>query len=100
MHRLTGVLLAAGLCLSGVTIVAADEAAIELKPGDGHDAVLANCAACHSLDYIQMNSPFLDEKGWTSEVTKMVKSYGAPIAEDEQKVIIQYLATNYGKAAP
>jgi mono/diheme cytochrome c family protein len=98
MHRLTGILVAAALGLGGVAIAAADEDAIELKPGDGHDTVLANCAACHSLDYIQMNSPFLDEKGWTAEVTKMVKSYGAQIAEDDQKIIIKYLATNYGKA--
>lgn len=27
----------------------------------------------------QMNSPFLDEKGWRAEVTKMVNSFGAPI---------------------
>jgi mono/diheme cytochrome c family protein len=100
MHRLTGILLAAGLGLGGTTIARSDETAVELKPGDGHDVVLENCSGCHSLDYIQMNSPFLDEKGWTAEVTKMVKAYGAPIEEDAQKAIIQYLATNYGKAAP
>lgn len=29
-----------------------------------------NCAACHSLDHVAMNSPLLDEKGWRAEVTK------------------------------
>ena len=36
----------------------ADEKPVELKKAPGLDKVEANCAACHSLDYIQMNSPF------------------------------------------
>jgi hypothetical protein len=44
-----------------------------------------------------MNSPFLDEKGWTAEVTKMVKAFGAPVAEEDQARIIAYLVANYGK---
>src|SRR6266511_6046673 len=59
----------------------ADEDAIKLKPGDGFEVVEQNCVACHSLDYVQMNSPFLDQKGWTAEVTKMAKTFGAPIEE-------------------
>lgn len=75
----------------------AEEDAIQLKPGNGLDAVEQNCAACHSLDYVQMNSPFLDEKGWTAEVAKMVKAFGAPVAEEDQARIIAYLVANYGK---
>ena len=36
---------------------------------------------CHSLDYIPMNSVFLDRKGWEASVTKMMKVMGAPIGE-------------------
>ena len=75
----------------------ADEFAIKLKPGG--EVVENNCAACHSLDYPQMNSPFLDEKGWTAEVNKMVKVFGADISEEDQKAIIAYLTANYGKPA-
>jgi sulfite dehydrogenase (cytochrome) subunit B len=75
----------------------ADEDAIKLKTGEGLETVEQNCAACHSLDYIQMNSVFLDEKGWTAEVSKMVKTFGAPIGEDDQAKIIKYLLANYGK---
>lgn len=75
----------------------AGEDDIQLKPAAGGDTVAAYCSACHSLDYIQMDSPFLDEKGWTGVVTKMVKAFGAPIEEAEQKEIIAYLAANYGK---
>ncbi len=75
---------------------AADEPIVELKPGPGLDKVQGNCGACHSLDYIQMNSPFLNAAGWTAEVTKMIKAMGAPIGDDDAKAIADYLAKNYG----
>jgi mono/diheme cytochrome c family protein len=74
-----------------------DENRVQLKPGPARDLVLGRCAACHSQDYIPMNSPFLDRKGWEAEVNKMVKVYGAPMEPDEMAKIVDYLATNYGK---
>jgi len=38
----------------------AQEDKIKLKDGPGREAVEVNCSVCHSLDYIPMNSPFLD----------------------------------------
>jgi mono/diheme cytochrome c family protein len=75
----------------------AGEEDIKLKSGDGVEVVDDNCAACHSLDYIQMNSPILDQKGWQKVVNKMVKIFGAPIAEDDQTKIVAYLTATYGK---
>jgi mono/diheme cytochrome c family protein len=75
----------------------ADEPAVKLKEGAGRELVEKNCVACHSLDYIPMNSPFLDRKGWEGSVTKMIKAMGAPIAADEVPGILDYLARNYGK---
>ena len=48
-------------------------------------------------DYIQMNLPIQDEKGWTGTVGKMVKVKGAPISHDDQKKIIAYLSSDYAK---
>ena len=59
----------------------ADEMTVNLKKGAGLDKVEGNCAACHTLAYIPMNSPFLNAAGWDAEVNKMIKSYGAPIDE-------------------
>ena len=70
---------------------------IKLKPGEGAEVVKQNCAACHSLDYIEMNSVFLNQKGWQAEVTKMVKTFGAPVTEQDQAKIIAYLVAIYGK---
>ena len=75
---------------------AAQEAAIKLTPGPRLDKVRANCGICHSLDYIQMNSPFLNAAGWNAEVTKMIKAMGAPIGDDDAKAIADYLVKNYG----
>jgi mono/diheme cytochrome c family protein len=86
--------------LAGLLAVApalADESAFKLKEGDGRLQVEANCVACHSLDYIQMNSVFLDRKGWEGSVNKMIKVMGAPIPERDVAAIVDYLARSYGK---
>lgn len=98
--RLTRALLATlGIAFIGwgLGLARAGETDIVLKEASGRDTVLNNCGACHSLDYIQMNSPFLDRTGWDGEVTKMIKIYGAPIDDGDAKTIASYLAANYGK---
>jgi len=75
----------------------ADESRFALKDGEGKQLVEGNCVMCHSLDYIPMNSVFLDRKGWEASVSKMVKVMGAPIGEQDAAAIVDYLATNYGK---
>lgn len=86
-----------GAITLGLTLPAlADEKPIQLKNADGLDKVEANCAACHSLDYIQMNSPFPSAATWDAEVTKMIKVFGAPIEDADAKAIANYLKKNYG----
>jgi mono/diheme cytochrome c family protein len=75
---------------------AAQEKPIELKAAPGRDKVVGNCGACHSLDYIVMNSPFLNPAGWDAEVTKMIRVFGAPIDDADAKTIGDYLKANYG----
>ena len=84
------VLLVAGSAL-------ADESQVKLKDGPGKDLVQGSCVMCHSLDYIPMNSVFMDRKGWEVSVAKMVKVMGAPIADEDVPKIVDYLAKNYGK---
>jgi mono/diheme cytochrome c family protein len=73
----------------------AQEPTIELKKAPGLDKVETNCAVCHSLDYVQMNSPFPDAALWDAEVTKMIKVYGAPISDADAAAIADYLKHNY-----
>jgi mono/diheme cytochrome c family protein len=86
-----------GLVLVAAVVVA-QERRLELKDAPGRAQVEANCGSCHSLDYVLMNSPFLDRTGWDASVTKMIKVFGAPIGADDAKAIVDYLAANYGKS--
>ncbi|HZR70676.1 MAG TPA: cytochrome c [Burkholderiales bacterium] len=74
----------------------AQESRIELKDAPGRDKAM-QCGACHSLDYIPMNSRFLDKAGWTASVNKMINAFGAPIPKEDVDAIASYLAENYGK---
>ncbi len=74
----------------------ADETAIKLADGPELMTVRANCSVCHSLDYIQMNAPFLKKTGWEAEVRKMVKVMGAPVSDDDAAKILAYLTRSYG----
>ena len=97
MSRFHALAIALVAALSGTVVGLAAESDIKLKPGTGLDVVQSNCAACHSLDYIVINSPFLDAPGWQAEVTKMVNAYAAPIEKADQDKIAAYLAANYAK---
>ena len=69
----------------------AAEKLIDLKKAPGLDKVEGNCGACHSLDYIQMNSPYPSATLWDAEVTKMIKVFGAPITDADAASIKEYL---------
>jgi mono/diheme cytochrome c family protein len=83
-------------CLVAVSSALAAEDRVRLKAGPGLQQVQANCIACHSLDYIPLNSTFLDRKGWEAEVTKMIKAFGAPVKQEDVPAIVEYLAREYG----
>lgn len=88
-------LLVLGLLVSSTAL--ADESQIRLKDAPGRELVVANCVMCHSLDYIPMNSVFLDRKGWEATVNKMIKAMGAPVKPEDAQKIVDYLAENYGR---
>jgi len=87
------------LAVAVMLVLVADARAQEdvaLKAGAGRETAEAYCAACHSLDYPAQNALFLSRQGWESEVNKMIKVFGAPIEPADAKIIIDYLAANYG----
>lgn len=91
----THLLAVLALAISGAASLA-EEQPIVLKDAPGKDVVENNCASCHSLDYIKMNSPFLNGEGWEKEVHKMIGIYHAPVDDKDAKAIIEYLSKNYG----
>jgi hypothetical protein len=81
---------------AAASVVHAQERAVPLIAGPGRDA-MANCEACHSLDYIRINAPFMTRKAWEAEVAKMITVFGAPIDPADARTIADYLVRNYGK---
>jgi hypothetical protein len=75
----------------------AAEKDIILKDGPGKEIVETKCSICHSVDMIQINSPFMNQKEWTATVNKMVHVMGAPLDAEQIPVAIEYLTKNYGK---
>lgn len=94
-------LLAVGPALAGPRAYALPEETAQLKATKGHEgeaglaAAQGNCLTCHSSDYIAMQPPGKGKAFWNSEVAKMIKVYGAPIAEPDAKAIAAYLAETY-----
>jgi mono/diheme cytochrome c family protein len=58
-----------------------------------------NCSACHTLELPK--SQRLDRKTWRWVVDDMVNQFGATwITPEQQRLIIDYLAENYGPDRP
>jgi len=99
-----GLLAFASVALAGIAVTRADPASsITLPPPnmmlkDGPNAALAQakCVICHSADYIYIQPP-LTKAQWTAEVTKMQKTYGAPIADADIPPLVDYLMSQNGK---
>lgn len=64
----------------------------------GADAapVAANCATCHSLDYIVTQPRGKGAQFWRDEVTKMRNIYKAPIAPEDGDRIADILSKKFG----
>ena len=96
--------LMVSVCGSGPVQVSAQPISYKLpketaafKPGPNLEIVQNNCTACHSADYVQIQprGPKFKRDFWQSEVTKMIKVYGAPINEADVGKIVDYLEQTY-----
>ena len=72
----------------------------KLKPSTHPGYMLAQqkCLICHSADYVNLQPPGMSLQQWTAEAGKMQHAYGAPISDQDVKLIGEYLARTYGSA--
>ena len=77
----------------------ADTSMLRQSDLPGYAIAQQKCGICHSADYVSYQPPGMSQAQWTAEMTKMQHSYGAPINEDEIKLIGAYLAVTYGSAS-
>src|SRR4051794_11241621 len=61
-----------------------------LPQAPGRDSFAVACLSCHSTRYITMQPPLSAAK-WEESVRKMMKTYGAPVAEDQVAAVVQYI---------
>ena len=64
----------------------------------GYAVAQEKCGICHSADYINFQPPGMNLTQWTGVVTKMQHAFGAPVSDDQVKLIGAYLAVAYGSA--
>jgi len=67
----------------------------ELPAGKARNTVVVVCGSCHSTRYIMIQPP-LTRETWVAEVTKMQKTFGAPVPPDKVEEIVDYLVTVRG----
>lgn len=63
-----------------------------LPSGEGRELFASSCLACHSTRYISMQPPLTAAK-WEENVKKMIKTYAAPLSEDQAPALAKYLVT-------
>ena len=72
-----------------------------LPPGEQSNVILAKCTVCHGPEVTmrRMQSRIgLSASGWKKLLTRM-KSYGAPLAEDEMQQLSVYLSADFGSSS-
>lgn len=69
------------------------------SPLPGYQLAVAQCATCHSMDYVKMQ-PTSTRAYWKGNVTKMQKTFGAPIPDEMVDPIVDYLVKTYGNERP
>jgi cytochrome c5 len=105
-HAFLLALAVAALSLGSLSLGSAGAASISyalpdetaaFKAGPNLEVVQNNCTACHSADYIstQPQGAKFKKDFWQAEVTKMIKVYGAPIADADVPRIVEYLTATY-----
>ncbi|MBK9664891.1 MAG: cytochrome C552 [Gammaproteobacteria bacterium] len=102
-RALTSVLMLAASLVTAVATareitLPADTSTLRVSELPGYAIARHKCGICHSADYISYQAPAMNQAQWTAEMLKMQHSYGAPIDEDETRLIGAYLAVSYGSA--
>ncbi|MGF6330169.1 cytochrome c551/c552 [Pseudomonas sp. BS3782 TE3695] len=105
MKRMTTLLCTAQVFLAAMASAAPlsitlppETAAFKPSALPGYSLAQQKCSTCHSADYINFQPPGMTLAQWTGEASKMQHVYGAPISDQDVKIIGAYLAVTYGSA--
>lgn len=71
---------------------------VEMPAGPGREKVTSACAVCHTPRYV-LDQPLFSRTTWEAEVDKMRKVYGAPVADEDARSIVDYLVAVRGSGS-
>lgn len=86
--------LAARVVALEITLPAESARLIE-SPLPGYALATSMCYTCHSVDYFKMQ-PTSARAYWQATVTKMQKTFAAPVPDEAIPPIVDYLVKTYG----
>ena len=89
-------ILLSGSAAAAEFALPAETAALRASALAGYEIAAKKCVICHSADYITLQPPGMTLRQWTSELVKMQHAFGAPIDDQELKIIAIYLTASYG----
>lgn len=92
---LTAIVFGPAPAIAGVRTYDLPEENAGLRAGPGQETAQENCLSCHSADYVSTQPRGLGKAFWEAEVTKMRKAYGAPISDENARIIVDYLTGAY-----
>lgn len=89
--------LLAGCSIAGALEIKLPEEKTRLleSPLPGYALAQAHCYTCHSTEYMRYQ-PVSARPYWQATVTKMQKTFGAPIPDAAVAPIVEYLVKTYG----
>lgn len=73
----------------------AESARLIESPLPGYALATSLCYTCHSVDYFKMQ-PTSPRAYWQATVTKMQKTFAAPVPDEAIPPIVDYLVKTYG----
>lgn len=77
----------------------AESGRLRESPLPGYALATAFCYTCHSTEYVQ-SQPVSARTYWKATVTKMQKTFGAPLPDEVLEPIVDYLVKTYGSERP
>lgn len=66
------------------------------SPLPGYALAQAMCLTCHSAEYLLYQPPTAPRAYWQATLTKMQKTFGAPLPDEMVPSILEYLVRTYG----
>ena len=90
--------VAVGSAFAAPTVITLPQETAKLveSPLPGYAMAQAMCLTCHSAEYMQYQPTTSPRAYWQATLTKMQKTFAAPVPDEMVAPIVDYLVKTYG----